>query len=155
MSRPWFGQPDDSHAPMNSYLWTKILHLWLVVGWMATVLGLPLLLLAASAPDTDPATRDRFLGLGRRIYQWGHHLFGWAFLCGLVLWLHFGIGGTWLHVKWMMIGLLLAHFTVCGRWIKRARQSGRLPSPGILHGLAWWPMFLLAVVIWLVLAKPF
>lgn len=140
---------------INLYLWTKILHLWLVVGWMATVLGLPLLLLGSTAPDTAPATRDRFLGLGRRVYQWGHHLFGWAFLGGLVLWLQFGIGGGWLHAKWVGVGLLLAHFTVSGRWIKRAQRSGQLPSPGILRWHAACPMILLAVVIWLVLAKPF
>jgi len=140
---------------VNLYLWTKILHLWLVVGWMATVLGLPLLLLSAAAPDMDSTTRDRFLDLGRRVYRWGHHLFGWAVICGLVLWLYVGIGGAWLHAKLVAVGLMLVHFTLSGRWIKRARTSGRLPSPGILRWHAGWPVVLLAVVVWLVLAKPF
>lgn len=49
---------------MNAYLRTKILHLWLVVGWMATVLGLPLLLECAAAAEGDPA-RSRLLERGR------------------------------------------------------------------------------------------
>lgn len=83
---------------MYLYLWTKLFHLFLVITWMATVFGLPVLLihLVNWKPDTDD--RDELLILGKRIYRLGHHLFGWAVIFGLVLWLYVGIGGSWLHV---------------------------------------------------------
>ena len=140
---------------MNLYPWTKILHLWLVIGWMATVLALPPLLLAAAAAGSDAPQRGRFLALGRRAYRLGHHLFGWAVLGGLVLWLKVGIGGGWLHAKLAVVAALLAHFMASGRWIKRAERGGSLPLERRLRWHARWPMVLLAVVLWLVVAKPF
>lgn len=139
---------------MNIYLWTKILHLWLVAGWMTTVLALPLLLACAAAAEAG-ADRSRLLERGRGLYRLGHHLFGWAFLCGLILWLHFGIGGAWLHAKLGLVGLLLVHFTLSGRWIKRAAQGRGFPPPGSLRWHGRWPFVALGFVIWLVLGKPF
>ena len=138
---------------MNLYLWTKTIHLWLVVTWMATAFGLPLMLECAVATDSD-AQRRQLLERGYRLYRLGHHLFGWAFFCGLVLWLHFGITGPWLHVKLAAVTLLLVHFTLSGRWIKRALRQGVLPRPGALKSLSRWPVAVLAGIIWLVVAKP-
>jgi putative membrane protein len=145
----------DGPGAMNLYLWTKILHLWCVVGWMATVLVLPPLLQAIAAAEADAATRARFLVLGRRAYRIGHHLLGWAVLCGLVLWLKVGIGGGWLHAKLAVVAALLAHFMASGRWVKRAERGDPLPTERLLRWHGRWPMLLLAVVVWLVLAKPF
>jgi protoporphyrinogen IX oxidase len=106
-------------------------------------------------PGPDAATRGRFLELDRRVYRLGHHLFGWAFVCGLVLWLKVGIGGGWLHVKLVVVAGLLVHFMAGERWIKRAERVGSLPSECLLRWHGRWPMLLLAVVVWLVVAKPF
>lgn len=139
---------------MNIYLWAKLLHLFFLMGWMTTVFGLPVLLLTLADPETDPVARGRFMLLGRRLYRLGHHLFGWAFVFGMVLWLHVGIGGGWLHVKLGIVALLLAHFTVSGRLLKKAAHGHSLPSAHLL----WWhcrlPVVLLLAILWLVLAKP-
>lgn len=139
---------------MNLYLWTKSLHLWLVVAWLLTAFGLPLMLECALATDSA-VTRRQLLERGLRLYRLGHHLFGWAFFCGLVLWLHFGITGAWLHVKLVAVTLLLVHFTLAGRWLKRALRQGILPRPGAMKSLSRWPLAVLAGIIWLAIAKPF
>lgn len=146
----------DDH-PMNLYLWIKALHLWFVVGWMATVLALPLLIEGAVAEDgkVDGGGRARFAALGRRVYRIGHHLFGWAFAYGLFLWVHFGMGGRWLYLKLALVAVLLGHFTVSGRWIKRIAAGGANPPPGVLRWHGIWPMLVLGAVLWLVIAKPF
>lgn len=138
---------------MNLFVWTKTLHLWLVITWVATALALPLLLKSAAAAETAGARRQ-LLEQGLRLYRLGHHLFGWAFFCGLVLWLHFGITGPWLHVKLVAVLLLLVQFTLGGRWIKRALRQGVFPGAGAIHSLARWPLLLLAGIVWLVVAKP-
>lgn len=140
---------------MSIYLWSKVLHLMCVMGWMATVFGLSLLLVNLADPRLEPSARTRFAALGRRVYRLGHHLFGWAVAFGLVLWLCVGIGGAWLHVKLVVVTLLLAHFTVSGRWIKRVDRGRPLPSAHVLswHGLI--PVLLLLVIVWLALSKPF
>ena len=90
---------------MNFYLWTKILHLFFVITWMATVFCLPPILLGLTGAGDEAAVRDRLIPLGRKIYRLGHNLFGLAFGFGLVLWLYFGIAGPWLHVKLVLVTL--------------------------------------------------
>ena len=53
------------------------------------------------------------------------------------------------------MALLLAHFVVAGRWLKRSQAGRPLPSPRTLRIFNEVPVFGLLAVIWLVLAKPF
>lgn len=139
---------------MNIYLWSKLLHLFFVIAWMATLFGLPRTLLELAEAGADGPRRARLIASGRRLYRLGHNLFGLAVIFGLVLWLYLGIGGPWLHVKLVVVALLLAHFTVGGRWLKGVAAGRSLPDVRVL----WWfqhvPAALLLLVIWLVLAKP-
>jgi len=140
---------------MNIYLWTKIFHLFFVIAWMAVVFCLPPLLLALAGVGEEPAVRQRLIPLGLKLYRLGHHLFGLAFALGLVLWLYFGMTGPWLHAKLVLVALLLGHFTLAGRWLKRMAAGGSLPSVAVLRWFSCVPAFLLLGVLWLVLAKPF
>jgi putative membrane protein len=140
---------------MNIYLWTKIFHLFFVITWMAVVFCLPPLLLVLAGVGEDPPARERLVPLGLKLYRLGHHLFGLAFALGLVLWLYFGMTGPWLHAKLVLVALLLAHFTLTGRWLKRMAAGGSLPSVAVLRWFICVPAFLLLGILWLVLAKPF
>lgn len=140
---------------MNTYLWTKIFHLFFVIAWMAIVFFLPLILLVLVEVGNEATARDRLVSLGLKIYRLGHHLFGLAFALGLVLWLYFGMTGPWLHAKLVLVTLLLIHFTLGGRWLKRVVAGRPLPPVRVLRWFNALPSFLLLVVIWLVLAKPF
>ena len=138
------------------YLWTKTLHLLFVIAWMATVFYLPRILVNIAEGDAESAdVRRRLCLMGRRLYRFGHNMFGIAFGFGLVLWLYFGISGGWLHAKLTLLALMLAHFIVAGRWLKRAEAGGALPSAKALRWFNEVPVLLLLGVIYLVLAKPF
>lgn len=148
---------------MHPYLWTKTAHLVFVIAWMAAVFYLPRILvnlaeLTASAESSDAgaqaAVRERLLLMGRRLYRFGHIMFGFAFLFGLALWLHFGITGGWLHLKLVLVALLLAHYTVAGRWLKGLAKGRALPSARALRWFNELPVLLLVAVVYLVLAKP-
>lgn len=140
---------------MQSYVWTKSLHLLFVIAWMAAVFYLPRILVNLAEAGDVPAVRERLVLMGRRLYRFGHVVFGIAVLFGLALWLHFGIVGGWLHAKLTLVALLLAHFIVAGRWIKGVDQGRALPSSKALRWFNEIPVLLLLAVIWLVLAKPF
>jgi putative membrane protein len=137
------------------YLWTKSLHLLFVIAWMATVFYLPRILINLVEAGDEPAVRDRLLLMGRRLYGFGHSMFGIALLLGLVLWLHFGIAGGWLHAKLMLVIALFAYFIWFGRQLKRAAAGGALPDERTLRILNELPVFALLAIIFLVLAKPF
>lgn len=140
---------------MQAYLWTKTAHLVFVIAWMAGVFYLPRILVNIAEAGGEPAVRARLVLMGRRLYRFGHIMFGLAGVLGLVLWLYFGMTGRWLHVKLVLVALLLVHYTVAGRWLKGADAGRPLPSSKALRWFNEAPVLLLIGVVYLVLAKPF
>jgi putative membrane protein len=137
-----------------AYLWTKTAHLVFVIAWMATVLYLPRILVNIAEAGDEPAVRTRLVLMGRRLYRFGHIMFGFVVVLGLALWLHFGIAGPWLHAKLALVVLLLGHFIVAGRWLKGVDAGRALPSASALRWFNELPVVLLVMIVYLVLAKP-
>jgi putative membrane protein len=149
---------------MQAYFWTKTFHLVFVIAWMATVFYLPRILVNIAEAGDVPAVRERLVLMGRRLYRFGHTMFGLAVIPGLVLWLGprfwpdalpgIFIGG-WLHAKLTLVALLLAYFIVSGRWLKGVDKGRALPSAKTLRLINELPVLLLVAIVYLVLAKPF
>lgn len=140
---------------MQAYFWTKTFHLVFVIAWMATVFYLPRILVNIAEAGDVPAVRERLVLMGRRLYRFGHIMFGLAVIPGLVLWLHFHMLGGWLHAKLTLVALLLAYFIVSGRWLKGVDKGRALPSAKALRLINELPVLLLVAIVYLVLAKPF
>jgi putative membrane protein len=138
-----------------AYLLTKTFHLVFVIAWMATVFYLPRILVNIAEAGDAPAVRARLVLMGRRLYRFGHVMFGVAFLLGLALWLHFHITGGWLHAKLALVVLMMAHYTMAGRWLKGVDAGKPLPSSKALRWFNEVPVLLLVAIVGLVLAKPF
>ena len=138
-----------------AYMLTKTAHLVFVIAWMAAVFYLPRILVNIAEGGSEPAVRARLVLMGRRLYRFGHVMFGIAFVFGLALWLHFGISGHWLHAKLLLVALMFAHYIVAGRWLKGADAGRTLPSGKALRWFNEIPVLMLFVVVYLVLAKPF
>lgn len=138
-----------------AYLWTKTFHLVFVIAWMATLFYLPRLLVNLAEAGDEPAVRARLVLMGKRLYRFGHHMFGLAFILGLVLWFYFGLSGGWLHAKLTLVAALLAYFIACGRMIRRAGTQGVSRSPTWFRWFNEIPLLLMIPIIYLVLAKPF
>ena len=143
-----------------AYLLTKTAHLVFVIAWMATVFYLPRILVnIAEAGDGQGleanAVRARLTLMGRRLYGFGHTMFGIAVVLGTVLWLHFGIGGGWMHAKLALVAALLAYYIVAGRWLKGVDAGRPLPSSTALRWFNEVPVLVLFAIVYLVLAKPF
>ena len=151
---------------MHAYLIAKTAHLFFVFAFVASAFYLPRILVnLAETGDAEPAVRARLLLMGRRLYRFGHVMFGLAFLLGLLLWLGYRAfpdfptmvapGSHWLHAKLGAVVLMLAHFIVAGRWLKGVAAGRALPSSTTLRWFNELPIVLLLVIIWMVLAKPF
>lgn len=140
---------------MQAYFWTKTAHLVFVMAWMGGVFYLPRILVNLAEAGDESAVRARLLLMGRRLYRFGHIMFGLAFVLGLVLWLHFDVTGAWLHAKLALVVLMLAHYTVAGRWLKGLDKGRPLPSSRTLRWFNELPVLLLVAIVYLVLAKPF
>ncbi len=135
------------------YLWIKTLHVLFVMAWVASVFYLPRILVNIAEVGDVPFINGRLQLMGKRLYKFGHIMFGLAFALGLWLWFGFGISGSWLHVKLTLVALMLAYFIVCGRMLKKGVSA--LPSSTLLRLMNELPILLVLIIIYLVLAKPF
>ncbi|MFT3896676.1 MAG: CopD family protein [Thermomonas sp.] len=150
---------------MHTYVWVKTAHVVFVIAWMATVFYLPRILVNLAEVGDEPAVRARLLLMGKRLYRFGHNMFGMAFLFGLALWQGWRVfpnalpkmfaAEGWLHAKLALVVLLLAYFIIAGRWLKGVEKDRALPSATALRWFNELPVLLLVGVIYLVLAKPF
>ena len=140
---------------MQAYFWTKTFHLVFVIAWMATVFYLPRILVNIAEVGDVPAVRERLVLMGRRLYRFGHIMFGIAVVLGFVLWMHFKISGGWLHPKLLLVALLFAYSIACGRWLKGVDKGRALPSPKAMRWINEIPVFALIAIVYLVIAKPF
>lgn len=150
------------------YYWITTLHLLFVIAWMAAVFYLPRILVniaEADAAGDGAAVRQRLQLMGRRLYRFGHTMFGIALAFGLVLWLGWRVwpralpnvvaGMHWIDAKLALVALLLVFFVWAGRALKRSEKDGRLPSSRTLRWINELPVLLLLGVVYLVIAKPF
>ncbi|HEY4091281.1 MAG TPA: CopD family protein [Luteibacter sp.] len=139
-----------------AYLLIKSLHIVFVIAWMATVFYLPRILVNIKEAEAEPpVVKARLELMGRRLYKFGHSMFGMAFLFGLVLWLYFGIKGGWLDAKLALVACMLAYFIWAGRALKRSIAGGSLPSSKVLRIGNELPVLVLLAIVYLVVAKPF
>jgi putative membrane protein len=150
---------------MTAYFWIKTAHVVFVMAWMGGVFYLPRILVNLAEAGNEPAVRARLVLMGRRLYRFGHMMFGLAFVFGLVLWLGYRVfsdfptmvapGSGWLHAKLALVVLMLAHFIFSGRWLKGVDAGRALPSSKALRWFNELPVLLLIAIVYLVLAKPF
>lgn len=163
---------------MQAYFWVKTLHIVMMTAWMAAVFYLPRILVNMAETSGQVAVQERLGLMGRRLYRFGHVMFGLTFVFGLVLWMGYLVplhineyfdqqvfpdfptmvvpgGAGWLHAKLGLVVLLLVYFIVSGRWIKSARAGRALPSSRALRLFNEIPLLLFIAVVYLVLAKPF
>lgn len=150
---------------MNAYVWIKTAHLVFVIAWMAAVFYLPRILVNVAEAGDEPAVRARLVLMGKRLYGFGHVMFGLALALGLLLWQGWRLlpeglplmfaPGAWLHAKLAAVALMLAYYIVSGRWLKGVDAGRALPSGKALRWLNEIPLVLMIASIWLVLAKPF
>jgi putative membrane protein len=148
-----------------TYVLIKTLHVLFVIAWMAAVFYLPRILVNMRETANEPSVQARLQLMGRRLYKFGHSMFGMAFLFGLTLWQGWRLFPSmlpnivgpmhWIDAKLTLVAVLLAYFIVCGRMLKRAAAGIALPSSRALRWLNELPVLLLLAVLYLVIAKPF
>lgn len=136
-----------------SYPWIKTLHILFVIAWMAAVFYLPRILVNIAEAGDQAAVRERLLLMGRRLYGFGHMMFGIALVFGSILWLHFKIGGPWMHVKLSLVVVLLFYYIATGRYLKRAAAGGALPGSVFFRWFNEGALVLAIPIIYLAVAK--
>ena len=140
---------------MQGYLWAKTFHLVFVIAWMATVFYLPRILVNLVEVGEQPAVRARLVLMGRRLYRFGHIMFGLAVIPGLVLWLHFHMVGGWLHAKLTLVAGLIVYHLMCRHFLQVFIADANTRSHTWFRVFNEIPVLMLLAVVLLVIVKPF
>ncbi|MDR0225701.1 MAG: CopD family protein [Burkholderiaceae bacterium] len=141
-------------------LWVKAFHIFFVIGWFAGLFYLPRIFvnLAMCTPGSV-AERERLLLMGRKLLRFTTLLAVPALGLGLWLYLGYGIGkgpgNGWMHAKLAGVVLVIGYHHACARLLRKliANQDQ--------HSHRWFRMFnevptvLLAIIVVLVVVKPF
>ncbi len=132
----------------------KSLHIIFVVSWFAGLFYLPRLFVNHAMVE-DAATRERLAMMEHKLYRFVTPIGILAVGLGLWLWFGYGFAGGWLHVKTLLVLVLIAYHLYCGKLL-RDFAAGRN-----IRGHVWFrvfneiPVVILAVVVFLVVMKPF
>ena len=136
------------------YLWIKALHIVFIASWFAGLFYLPRLFVNL-AEETNPAARDRLLGMARRLYRFSMILSVPAVLLGAWLWLGYGIQGGWLHAKLLLVFLTIGYHHMCGGILKKFERGVNTRSHKWYRWFNEVPVVLLLAIVILVTVKPF
>jgi len=137
-------------------LWVKTFHLLFVIAWFAGLFYLPRIYVNL-AQVTDAGAYDCLAGMARRLYRFMTPLGILALVFGLWLYIGYGIGmGTgWMHAKLLLVVLLAAYHLICGRMLAAFERRANTRSHRYYRWFNEAPVLLLALVLILVVIKPF
>jgi putative membrane protein len=142
------------HHKESMYLWIKALHIVFIASWFAGLFYLPRLFVNL-AEETNPAARDRLLGMARRLYRFSMILSVPAVLLGGWLWLGYGIQGGWLHAKLLLVFLTIGYHHMCGGILKKFERGVNTRSHKWYRWFNEVPVVLMLAIVILVTVKPF
>jgi putative membrane protein len=134
----------------------KALHLLMVISWMAGIFYLPRIYVHYVEGQRAGEDVRRLAVMARKLYHFTSMMAVFALASGLWLWLgFFRFAGGWLHAKLPRVVLLIAYHISMRVLLKRLQRGAALPSSTALRWYNELPLFMLVVILWLVVLKPF
>jgi protoporphyrinogen IX oxidase len=141
-----------------TYLWVKVIHIFLVMSWFAGLFYLPRIYVNL-VQESEPGAYARLLGMAQRLLRFTTLLAIPAVLSGAVLWLGFGVGqgpgSGWMHVKIVLVGLVIVYHYACARILRSFAYGRNQRSTRWYRWFNELPVFLLLGIISMVVVKPF
>lgn len=134
-------------------LWIKAFHIIFVISWFAGLFYLPRLFVN-HAMITEAATSERLQLMERKLYRFMTPLGLLALLSGIWLWLGYGYGGAWLHIKLALVATLVVYHLYCGHLVKVFAGGHNRFSHVFYRWFNEFPVIILFIVVFLVVLKP-
>ena len=136
-------------------LWFKTFHILFVMAWMAGVFYLPRILVHYVEGRAAGEDTRRLVTMADRLFRFSLVMAILSLALGLVLWLHYGITGGWLHAKLALVALLfLYQFATLG-YIRVMKAGDPLPSSLFFRFFNEAALILVIPILILVELKPF
>ena len=135
-------------------LWIKAFHVISMVTWFGGLFYLPRLFVYHTMCD-DQVGSERFKIMERKLF-YGIMTPGAVLTVVLGLWLWFGYGfsGTWMHIKFALVLVLIAYHVYCAKLLRDFKHDRNTRSHVYYRWLNEFPVLLLIAIVILVVVKP-
>ena len=135
--------------------WVKALHIVFVVAWFAGLFYLPRLFVY-HAQSSDPATRETFKVMERKLYRGiMTPTMVLTLVFGAWLWLGYGVTGGWLHAKLVLVATLVGYHLWMGKLRTDFARDANVHGHVFYRWVNEMPLVLLVAIVVLVVVKPF
>ncbi len=135
-------------------LWIKAFHVIAMVTWFAGLFYLPRLFVY-HAMSSDQTSIERFKIMERKLFYGIMTPSGvLTVILGLWLWLGYGIGGTWMDIKFALVLILIAYHIYCGKLLRDFKYDRNTRSHIFYRWFNEFPVLLMIAIIILVVVKP-
>jgi putative membrane protein len=135
-------------------LWIKAFHIISVITWFAAIFYLPRLFVY-HAMSKDQISIERFKVMERKLYNGIMTPSAVAVIVFGFWLLSYGIWGTWMVVKLVLVALTLIYHGWCGYTIRQFRLDQNTHSHKYFRLMNELPVFLMIPIVILVVVKPF
>ena len=144
----------------SSFLWVKAFHIVFASSWFAALFYLPRIFInLREVPADSHAERERLLLMARKLYRFSSLLMVVAIALGLVLWLVYGVGkgphNYWLHAKIALVLVAVGYHHACGSLLRKFEAFANVRTDRWLRVFNEAAVLLFAVIVVLVVVKPF
>ncbi|MDN5842659.1 MAG: CopD family protein [Alcaligenaceae bacterium] len=137
-------------------LWIKAFHILFVIAWFAGLFYLPRIFVNL-AQATQADSQAVLLGMAQRLYRFMTPLGILAVALGLWLYLGYGLGRgqAWMHVKLCGVVGLIVFDLLCRRHLRQFEAGLNTRSHRYYRWFNEVPVLLLALILIMVVVKPF
>lgn len=104
-------------------LWFKTFHILFVMAWMAGVFYLPRILVHHVDGKAAGEDTRRLVVMADKLFRFSAIMAVIALATGSVLWLYYGVTGSWLHAKLGFVVLLIGYQYQTLRYIDMMRRD--------------------------------
>lgn len=141
------------------YSWTKALHIISMITWMAGIFYLPRLFVYHASAEVGSDKSETFKVMERKLLKGIMNpslIATWVF----GLWLAFVHGiwqpdAIWLHVKFVLVGLMTAYHMVCARYVRVFAADANQKDHVYYRYFNEIPTLLMFGIVILAVVKPF
>lgn len=135
-------------------LWIKVFHILFVMAWMAGLFYLPRILVHYVEGRAQAEDVRRLVIMGNKLLRFSSLMALLAMTLGIVLWLAFGFGGSWLWLKLAFVGLLLGYHHQSMRYVRQMRNDEVIETSLFFRIYNEAALLLVIPIIALVVIKP-
>jgi len=136
-------------------LWLKTFHVLFVMAWMAGVFYTPRILVHYVEGMAANEDTRRLVTMAERLFKFSSVMAVPALVGGLILWLHYGITGHWLHAKLALVGGLLAYQFKTYLYIRQMKAKEPLRTSFFFRIYNEAALIFVVPILILVIVKPF